>query len=144
VKVLDLRRALKSKRTPEGEVKSAICEYLQLIKLQTKILDFWVAPNAAIFDPTKKSFRRKGKWERNGLADISGIIKGGRRLEIEVKRPRPRTPAIKQCSEEQVRFLSHINAMGGLAFAASSVAEVKQYLDQHVFNAVDPKESILI
>ncbi len=136
---LNVKKALRKSATPEGAVVKAICEYLAIVRNQTKIIDFWIQRKTGVFDTGTNKFRKRtGPFERNGIADISGIIKGGRRLEIEVKRPRARTPAIKQCSDEQVKFLSKINAMGGLAFAASSVQEVKQLLEEHVLDVKNP------
>ena len=54
----------------------------------------------------------------NGSSDISGILVGGRRLEIELKSSTGRV------SPEQKAWIEMINSMGGLAFVARSVEEV--------------------
>jgi len=61
--------------------------------------------------------RRYIKFGLTGQADISGLLQGGRRLEIEVK-----TKA-GVLSLEQVAFGARINALGGLWFVARSVDE---------------------
>jgi len=50
-----------------------------------------------------------------GQGDISGILRGGRRLEIEVK------SATGAQSEDQLRFQLMIESMGGLYVLARSV-----------------------
>lgn len=62
-----------------------------------------------------------------GCADISGIIKGGIRLEIEVKK---RTGKQRK---QQKAFQAMITAMGGIYIVARSVDDVynglKDYID---------------
>ena len=53
-----------------------------------------------------------------GQADISGILTGGRRLEIEVKGPTGRQ------SEQQRRFQAMVERYGGLYILARSVEDV--------------------
>lgn len=50
-----------------------------------------------------------------GQGDVSGILRGGRRLEIELKTPRGRQ------SEEQLAFQQMIERFGGLYVLARSV-----------------------
>ena len=73
---------------------------------------FWGQPTGAAY--------RNGSLVRYGLigsADISGILIGGRRVEIEVKTGK----AIQ--SDEQKFFESMIKMMGGIYFVAHSVDE---------------------
>lgn len=67
---------------------------------------------------------RKGKirFGLKGSADITGILRDGRRLEIEVK------DAKGKLSPEQIEFLETINRLGGLAFVARSVDDVVKAL----------------
>src|SRR4051794_33690092 len=53
-----------------------------------------------------------------GQADLSGIVRGGRRLEIEVKSPRGRR------SPQQVKWGEMIARFGGIYIVARSVNEV--------------------
>lgn len=67
--------------------------------------------------------RTGGRFIRYGIkgqADISGILRGGRRLEIEVKLPDGKHPV----TEEQKSFGSMVNGLGGVWFVARSVEEV--------------------
>lgn len=59
-----------------------------------------------------------------GQADISGILAGGRRLEIEVKRPDGRQ------SEQQRRFQAMVERFGGVYILARSVGDVRSALDK--------------
>ena len=52
-----------------------------------------------------------------GSGDITGVLPGGRRLEIEVKTPTGRV------SPEQIAFGERINKAGGLWFVARSADE---------------------
>ena len=57
-----------------------------------------------------------------GGADLSGILAGGRRLEVEVKSERGRQ------SEEQVAFQRMIERFGGLYILARSAEEAEEML----------------
>ena len=58
------------------------------------------------------------RFGRVGQADITGIMAGGRRLEIEVKGPKGRQ------SDTQREFEAEISRLGGLYFIARSVQDV--------------------
>lgn len=61
--------------TPEGSIKLAIADYLCILR-RRGILDFWYSASVGIFDPVKKIMRKStSKHTRNGVADISLIIK---------------------------------------------------------------------
>lgn len=57
------------------------------------------------------------RYGKNGSGDISGILSGGRRLELEVK---SKTGVV---SDEQREFGARINAMGGLWAVVRSLDE---------------------
>lgn len=58
-----------------------------------------------------------------GSADLTGILPGGRRLEIEVKRPRERQ------TSQQLLFQDMIEKYGGLYILAKSVEDVKKKIE---------------
>ena len=58
-----------------------------------------------------------------GAADISGMLKDGRRLEIEVKRP-----GIKTASMLQLKYLNIVNEYNGVGILTSDVETVIQCL----------------
>ena len=66
--------------------------------------------------------RGKLRFGIKGQADITGILNGGRRLEIEVK------GLGGKISKEQYFFLETINRFGGLAFVARSVDDLIENL----------------
>jgi len=73
---------------------------------------------------------RGGRYIQYGLpgqADISGILRGGRRLEVEVKRP-----GVKDADPDQEAFRERIEDMGGLYVLADDVITVAHAIDQHV------------
>ncbi len=67
---------------------------------------------------------RKGylKFGIKGQCDITGILKDGRRLEIEVKDIKGKV------SKEQTDFINMINFNGGVAFVARDVFDVERVL----------------
>lgn len=86
----------------------------QIIKAlsATRLGKFWSQPTGAAY--------RNNVLVRYGVigsADISGIMVGGKRIEIEVK-----TGKAEQ-SEGQKNFESMIKMMGGFYFVARSVSE---------------------
>jgi hypothetical protein len=80
----------------------------------------WKQPNSGIQ-------RADGRgWipsQTPGIADIIGVLPGGRFLAIEVKRPGG------ELSPTQKLFLENVNRSGGLAFMASSLEEVIKTLN---------------
>lgn len=94
-------------KTPEGEIKNAICQWLSW-----QDCFFWIQQAGKIPGRINKS-----KYLRNGIADILGIWEG-RMLAIEVKAPGNKPTA------EQTDFINLTNLHGGIAFVAYSLDEV--------------------
>ena len=63
------------------------------------------------------------KYGQKGMADLSGILPDGRRLEIEVKTPRGRQ------SDAQKNWQIMIERFGGVYILARSVADVREALN---------------
>lgn len=87
----------------------------------------WKNSNGSTYDPTRKIFRRKTKYEINGVSDILGILPDGRFLAIEVKRFNPKTYP----SQPQKYFLTNINKSNGLAFVAWRLEDVIEMLEKY-------------
>ena len=103
---------------PEQVVKRAICDYLH-----ARGYCFWLNHTVGIYDRRAGCYRRNNsKYDRNGIADILGILNDGRFLAIEVKTRSGRV------SEEQQAFLEDITRRGGVGFVARSVEDVKLFL----------------
>ncbi len=67
------------------------------------------------------------QWVRfgfKGMADITGMMRDGRRLECECKRPG------EVATEDQAAFLANVVANGGVGFVATSVDDVLRELGQ--------------
>lgn len=123
-----------SRKTPEGATKAAILEYLQYLQRSTGALIVWHQPSTGLWDAEKQIFRKSNsKFDMPGKSDVSGIIKGGRRLEIEVKRPHPTRTPLQMCSDDQTKFITMINSMGGLAFATSSIKHCREMIERSIF-----------
>jgi hypothetical protein len=99
----------------EKDVQVSITQYLTLIGIY-----HWKQNNTGI----KKD---NGSWIPSnlpGVSDILGILKDGRFLAIEVKRPGGKaTPA-------QLEFIENININGGVAFVADNVDVVIDRMDK--------------
>lgn len=82
----------------------------------------WPNQSVGIFDRSKGIYRRPvNRFHRNGVSDILGIWHG-KMLCIEVK------SSTGKLSKEQTDFIEVINNLGGIAFVARSVDDVKQAL----------------
>ena len=71
-------------------------------------------------------FNNIGIYAKAGVSDIIACIKG-RFVAIEVKRPGQKPSAL------QVNFINAINSIGGLAFWADSLDEVKDIIKKELF-----------
>lgn len=98
-------------RTPEGEIKHIICEWLSIRKCF-----FWIQQAGKIPGRINKS-----KYLRNGISDILGIWKG-QMLAIEVK------VLGNKPTEEQKNFIKDVNESGGIGFIAYSLDDVMKKL----------------
>jgi hypothetical protein len=73
--------------------------------------------------------REKGNWRRashvgfKGLPDISGVLKGGRAIFVEVKRP-GEVPNVWQKGAHAL-----LQSQGALVFTVTCVEEIKPKLD---------------
>lgn len=67
---------------------------------------------------------RQVRFGAPGQGDLSGILRGGRRLELEVKAPGGRP------TEQQARFGAMVNAMGGLWAVVRSVDEAVAVVEE--------------
>ena len=64
------------------------------------------------------------RFGMNGAGDITGIMDGGRRIEIECKKPKAKQ------RQAQVEFGDMVRRHGGLYIIAFSVDDVKEILDR--------------
>jgi len=108
----------------EKEVENEILDWLAYNKIPA-----WKVQTVGIFDASRGRFRRSNNRHHiRGQADISGILPGGIRLEIEVKRPaqkhRTEEALLNLASDEQRAFIEMINKAGGLAFVADRLTVV--------------------
>ncbi len=103
--------------TPEGLIKRQICEFLTYKHPE---IMFWMNDSKGTWDPTRKVFRKKTRFERKGVLDILGVLPGGQAFACEVKTKTGRI------SPEQKTFIAEFNAKGGFAFVARSVEDVDE------------------
>jgi len=113
----------------EKEVENQILEWLAHNNIQA-----WKVQTVGIFDASKGRFRKpRNRLHRKGQADISGILPGGIRLEIEVKRPakkmRSEEALLNLASDEQREFIEMINKQGGIAFVADRLCVVTERIN---------------
>lgn len=99
--------------TPEGEILSAICEYLAL-----KGYLFSRTNNGAVYDPSKGLFRKPPKFVRHGWPDIC-LIRAGKFYGIEVK------SKTGKLSTEQAQLGIEITKNGGEYIVARSIEDIQ-------------------
>lgn len=101
--------------TPERSIQNAILRLLS----GYRCLRVWRAnAGAASFSGQVVRFGVKGQ------ADLTGILPGGRRLEIEVK------TATGRQSKEQIAYQRMIESLGGVYILARSPHDVAKRLEQ--------------
>ena len=101
--------------TPEGRIKAACLEYLQL-----RGIFAWNNPSGAVrIGPGR--FMRFGKV---GSSDILGVLPNGKILCVECKAKRGKL------SPEQAAFLEKIRGLGGLALVVRGWQELDTTLRQ--------------
>lgn len=103
----------------EADVLRAILAYL---KIHPAVALAWRANTGAFTLLGASGKQRHVRAGFAGCPDILGMLKGGRFLAIEVKRPGGRL------STAQHAFLYRVEHDGGLGFMAESVADVQQRL----------------
>lgn len=108
----------------EADVLRACLEYLSL---RMDLGYFWRNNTMGVYDPTKGIYRKpNGVGMINGVADILGILKGGRFFACEVKRPGGKL------RPEQDLFLKEIESRGGVALVTRSVDELEKQVREIV------------
>jgi hypothetical protein len=124
--------------TPEGKIKEGIAFYLSLLR-KRGALDFWYNHSSGAYDANwthfdkktnkmvKGGFRRRNStYDRNGVSDIVGFLKGGRALFIEVK------SKTGQLTDNQKLFRESCERFGALFILARSVSDVQAALIPHL------------
>jgi hypothetical protein len=139
-KAMEFYSAMSGKPTPDGamrEVKAKVTRQHGLSEIplekdiQKAIIQFLSAhPKISIYGRFNSGTAITGDAQGNtrytrfnsikGFPDIHGMLKGGRAVYIEVKRPGGRV------SEEQQEFIDKVSAHGAVAFVAYSVDDVIQ------------------
>ena len=85
----------------ESEIQSEIIDYLMILEKQGKLF-FQRVNNTAIYDPVGKKFRSMGKGAKRGFPDIL-VIKRGRVIGLEVKRPGAKQKGEQEVIEEMLK-----------------------------------------
>lgn len=93
---------------------------------------FWKNETVGVYDTSSKAYRKPANpYVIRGVSDIIGLINGST-VFIEVKTPTGRT------SPAQDHFIEKINSLGGLAFVARSIKDVKEvFISKGLINADD-------
>lgn len=101
------------RRTPEGEVLKAVLDCLKLWGTDAK------RQNTAAFRNPSGRLVRCGQ---PGDPDVTGMLPGGRRLDLEVKAPG------KRPTPEQLERLKLTNAQGGVGLWLDDAAELARIM----------------
>jgi len=112
---------MKSKQNiPESSVQKSILDYLKLHRDVAFI--YRSNSGAGLFTNTVGGTSRFVRFGFKGLSDITGMMKGGRALYIEVK------STTGKRNDEQDLFIKQVNDAGGIAFVARSIDDVRERL----------------
>lgn len=119
----------------EKQVENQILTYLTMMGVWC-----WKVQRAGIYDVTRGRYRATNNhYHINGIPDINGILKDGRPIYIEVKKPyisrkskqvmhRTQEQLEKLGSPEQRSFIVKAKERGAVAFFADSIAIVEEQL----------------
>jgi hypothetical protein len=88
-------------RTPEREIQNTVCDYLA-----RKKHFFWRQNSVGVYDPKKKTFRKKPKYALNGVPDVIVLTEGGYAVFLEIKATRG------VLSEDQKKFQARCEDIG--------------------------------
>lgn len=103
-------------KTPlEKDIQKAILNYLEATHIFA-----WRNNTGAGFNTNPNGKKYFIRFSTKGAPDILGCLREGRLLAIEVKRPGG------VASKDQEEFLGAITKLGGLAFVATSIDDVKR------------------
>lgn len=103
----------------ERDVLAAVLTYL---RYAPQVAFAWRA-NAGVFIVGDEGKQRRVRAGFAGQSDILGMLKSGRFLAVEVKRPGG------QLTTDQHAFLSRVDRHGGLALVVRSVDELAKALE---------------
>lgn len=104
----------------EKQIENNILRYLGVRNVYV-----WKAKTVGTFDTKLGRFRKSSPMYKKGVADIIGILPGGKILAIEVKSKKGRL------SPEQKIFLDEISNRGGVSLVARSVEDVEAVLSKY-------------
>ncbi len=102
----------------EKDIENSILQALKLVKG----CKAWKNQSVGIYDPTRKSFRSRSKYQIKGVSDILGIYKG-KMICFEVKTQKGRL------SPEQKQFLEEMKLLGAATACVRSVTEALNVLE---------------
>jgi hypothetical protein len=98
----------------ETENQAAICEYLEKRKHF-----FWRQNNGGVWDAKNNVFRKKGKYQINGVPDVI-VIHQGFFIGLEVKKKGTYQ------SKEEKEFEKRCKEAGGEYYVVRSIDDVKE------------------
>ena len=111
--------AVKQRSEPlEADILRAI---MRVLKIHPRIAFAFRANSGAMKSGDGERFMRFGF---RGMSDVLGMLRDGRFLAVEVKRPSGRV------TEEQKAFLDNVAEHGGIGFVARSVTDVWENLEE--------------
>lgn len=84
---------------------------------------FWKNQSTGIYDPVKKSFRKRSKYQLNGVSDIIGIYRG-KPVFLEVKTDKGKM------SQAQKDFLDRAKQCGAITGVVRSIDDALLALKQ--------------
>jgi len=103
----------------EKEIENAILQALNMLPL----CKAWKNQSVGIYDPVKKTFRSRSKYQIKGVSDILGIYRG-KMICLEVKSKKG------QLTDEQKLFLDQMRKLGAVTGCVRSVSDALDLLSK--------------
>jgi len=101
----------------EKQIENAILQALNMLPT----CKAWKNQSVGIYDPIKKTFRSRSKYQIKGVSDILGIYRG-KMICLEVKSKKGRL------TDEQSLFLEQMRKLGAVTACVRSVSEALDIL----------------
>ena len=105
----------------ENEVQNSILDLLSYQGIKA-----WRNNSISPFDKASQKYRRKSKWDINGVPDILGILPDGKFLGIEVKKDSSSKP-----SPDQKNFIMEAVGLNAVVFVAWNNSQVREALKDY-------------
>lgn len=119
---MSLQNFMQNKEPSEKEIENEILDWLN----QREDCFAYKVNRIGLWDPTTGKYRKAGRFEIKGVADINALFKGGRIVFFEVKDHRGKQ------REDQKKFEKKVKELGFEYYLVRSLDEVKEKINGRI------------